>query len=828
MQPTGYRDSIFQPPGRSGFFTRAVFYAYNRLMQRWLGTDPVRQLPRALLVFFVLGLVVVALISATPADPFLVFGDGGYERPSIIYARDGRGQNVPIAEFYRFSRRVIHLREKPFQGLASPAARAFIAMEDNQFERHFGVDVRGVLRAMVVNLLAGRIKEGASTITQQVARLRFLSRERSFVRKAREAVLAVLLELRSSKLEIMETYLNEVPLGHGTIGVEAAARFYFEKGSADLSWGEAAVLSALTTRPRDFSPLRNPRESRAKVRVVLRKLAENGIITLDEAAGQYASLETNFYQGLNRSPNDSAFRQRQNLHPYASEYVKMLLPREIRARLYTGGFRIYTTIRKEHQEAAERTFFPALRKLTLERKRPPFRQFQRFDDDFSTAYAMARRVFGLPEFRVKRSRAQRKFDRAFVQSLRDAGLLLNYFGGERRIGEALDHHLREGSGLSEEEQSVEGSLISLRPGTGEITAVVGGSGFSSKNQLLRFVMSRRHPGSSFKPLVYAAGIEYTANHAGEDGLQGLTAATVIDDSPQQFVNYDLSEYAPENYDHTYDGPIRLRQGLALSKNIVAVKVYDRLKAQRLNPLLENILSLEERQTGPRTLQAEATVALGTQEMTSLEMARAFAVFASAGKRVHPHVLLYIEDSGGRMLRDYRPEQAKKVADQVVRPGTAEIMTSLLQHAVSHGTGRGAYVSGKPTAGKTGTSNRYKDAWFVGFTPRLVTALHIGYDRARTLAPGGSGGGTAAPIWRRYMSAALAGEGAGSFSFPGSDVVRVPICALSGKKPGLRCTELVEEVFLPGTTPTQQCDEHLRPGERDVPGGLPGGDDVLKD
>ena len=828
MDPAAYRQSIFQPPARAGFFSRAFFYAYASAMPKILGPSEGRQLLRAAALSCGLLALTVLLVAGTLADPFLVFGDGGYERPSVIFAKRGNGKFTPIAEFYRHSRRVIDLSRKPFDGLQSKVARAFIAMEDNQFESHFGVDVRGVMRAMVVNLLAGRIKEGASTITQQVARLRFLSRERSFARKAREAVLAVLLELKQPKRDILETYLNEVPLGHGTIGVEAAARFYFEKGAHELTWGEAAVLAALTTRPRDFSPLRSPRESRLKVHVVFRKLVENGILSIREAEAESERLDRDFYLVLNRSPNDSSFRQRLNLHPYASEYVKALLPARIRDRLYTGGYQIFTTIRMEHQEAAERTFIPYLQTLTRQRRQPPFRQYRRFDRDFSTAYALARRLLGLPDFRVKRSRIQRRFDRAFNQEMRDAATLLNILGGDRRVAGGFEYRLQNEDEFTEEDQSVEGSLVSLRPHSGEITAVVGGSGFSSKNQLLRFAMSRRHPGSSFKPLIYAAGIEYTGTHIGEEGLEGLTAATVIDDSPDQFVNPDLSEYAPENYDLTYDGPIRLRQGLALSKNIVAVKVYHRMKAQRINPIAEKILALEERSRGPMKLHAEATVALGSQEMTSLEMARGFAVFASGGRSVHPHVLLYITDSGGRMLRDYRPEEAKHDRTQVVRPGTAEIMVSLLRNAVANGTGRGAYLSGYPTAGKTGTSNRFKDAWFVGFTPRLVTALHIGYDRARTLAPGGSGGGIAAPAWRRYMTAALNGEGAGHFEFPGSDVVAVPICAMSGRKPGPRCTQVMTEIFLPGTAPTVECAEHQRPGERDVPGLLPSGEDVLKD
>jgi penicillin-binding protein 1A len=213
------------------------------------------------------------------------------------------------------------------------------------FERFLeGVDPQGILRASMVNMMAGEVKEGASTITQQVARLRFLSNERTALRKIREAFLAVLLELRYRKKSILEMYLNEVPLGHGTLGVEAAADFYFGKSHKDLSWGESALLASLTTRPRDFSPLSNPNGSRRKVRIVLRKLVETGTISVEEAQNAWADLEEHFYAELNRSPNDTAFNRRMNDFPYVSEFVKKSIPEEFEDRLYSGGLQIQTTI----------------------------------------------------------------------------------------------------------------------------------------------------------------------------------------------------------------------------------------------------------------------------------------------------------------------------------------------------------------------------------------------------------------------------------------------------------------------------------------------------
>lgn len=812
---TEYQKSIFNPPLSSGYFSRILFYSFNRRLRKIFTGNDLRDLARSLALLALLVLFSLFLVSTNITD-LRVFFVQGYELPSRIYALDEEGHYRPVAEFYRFDRRLIKLPEGDHAGLNRRVSRAFIAVEDDRFEDHVGVDLQGILRASVVNALAGRIKEGASTITQQAARLRFLSNERSVARKMREAFLAFLMELKYSKTKILEIYLNEVPLGHGTIGVEAASRFYFEKSHKDLRWGEAAVLASLTTRPSAYSPLRNPENSRSKVRVVFRKLVESGILSVEEAEKEYLILEDEYYRNLNRSPNDTAFNRRLNLHPYVSEYVKVLLPRKFRRKLYTGGLRIYTTIREEHQHAAEEIFIPYLNRLTRERTLPPFRHFDAFDDEMGDLYRLSSLLLELPQFTGTMSRDERKFQRSFTHNIRDEIMVLNKLGGSEFIGDALDYHLQNSARAVDPDPSLEGSLVSLRPVSGEITAVVGGSGFTSKNQMLRFIQSRRQPGSSFKPILYSSGIEYTGENIGGDpDLQPLTAATVIDDTPQQFINRDLSEYSPENYSQSYEGPLRLRLALVRSKNVVAVRVYERMKWNRINPIAERLLFMNEKRRN-RTLKKEATVALGTHPMSPLEMARTYAVFASNGRSVYPHLLLYITDSSGRMLRDFRPALKEKKIEQIISPGTAQIITSMMQSAVTGGTGARARIPGREVAGKTGTTSRYRDAWFVGFTPQLVSAIHIGYDQGRSLGSGGTGGRLAASIWGRYMHEALKGEPPGRFHFAGSRAYRVEVCERSGKLPGPQCKDLISELFLPGTAPREICHDHGGPGGIDVP------------
>jgi len=809
-----YTRSVFQPPARSGFVTRAIFFAFGRFIRRLESSE--HKIAWILGILVGLPTLAVLLLCITPLDPILVFSNKGYERPSIIYGYDSEGKSVQIAEFYKFSRRVIDLSSD--EARRARVVRSFIATEDNNFYFHPGVDLQGILRAAVVNVLSGRIREGASTITQQVARLRFLTNERSMFRKIREAFLAVLLELRYRKRGILEMYLNEVPLGHGTLGVEAAADFYFDKSYNDLTWGESALLASLTTRPASFSPLTNPNESRKKVRIVLRKLVETGTISVKEAESSYKDLEDNFYATLNRSPNDTAFNRRMNLFPYVSEFVKNSLPDEFLDRLYSGGLQIQTTIIVDHQKAAEDSMNPWLAKLTEQRKRPPFRNFFAFDDEVGSFLPLLRDLFGKikvdgddmlfdpVEYRVNKARKLAEFERDFLPAMRLELSLLNLTSGDENIGNAIERNMGETN--LEEDQRVEGSLISIRPDTGAITAVIGGSGFSSQNQQLRFLTARRQPGSSFKPIVYASGIENTGLNP--NGEKPLTAATIIDDSPVQFVSADLSEYSPENYTESYEGPIRLRKALQLSKNMVAIRVYERLGSARINPIAEKILGFDFAKP-VRHLPKEATVALGTVEMTPMEMARAYAVFASGGYEVKPYLIETIKNSEGKVLYEGGEEKGRRVLSE----GTCQIITSMMQDVIRKGTGTAAALSGREAAGKTGTTNRNTDAWFIGFTPQLVTAVQIGYDSTRTLGAAGTGGSIAAPVWGQYMNRALAKEPAKRFEFPESSARIVEICDETGMLPSSSCSQTLAEYFLPGTEPKTEGKE-FREGESDHP------------
>lgn len=798
-----YQQSILNPPDGASLFSRVVFHFLARVEHSLFFKKNDRAGFRRALTFVILaGILCVGLISFSPADPVMVFNDAGYDEPSVLYGLNSDGEPVPISRFYRQNREVIELTEEE---LKLPVAQAFMATEDGRFLDHFGVDLVGISRAFVVNILAGRIKEGASTITQQVARLRFLTRQRSFVRKAREAVLSLFLEARYPKVAILNLYFNEVPLGHGTNGVEAAAKFYHGKTARELNWGEAAVLAALTTRPRDFSPLKYPTESRQKVRIVFKRLIETGRLTVSEAEKQYADLVENYYKKLNRYPDESTFGTRLNEHPYASEYVKSVISARLRSRLYDHGYKIYSTINVEHQQSAEKHMTAWLEDLNSRQRRAPFTDLEVFDSYGDTALIL-RDLFSLPGYAVQKTATERDFDLEFRRALRREFLLLNYTAGDRLVGTALDHQIYEDSNRrNREEPNIQGSLISIRPNDGAITAVVGGSGFTSNNQLLRFKSSKRQPGSSFKPLVYAAGIDYTGRNTNTE--KPFTAATVLDDSPVHYVAADLSEYSPENYAGGFEGAIRLRKALTFSKNAWAVRAFQYLGSNRVLPTVEKLLN-----KNPGTLPAEATVALGTYEVTSMEMAAAYSVFASKGKYYEPYVLLKIEDREGNVIYERKAEDGK----QVLLPETAAIMTSLLRDVIKEGTGTAAKVYGRSAAGKTGTTDRYTNAWFAGYTPQLVAAVHIGYDFNKSLGPGGAGGSYAAPLWGRFMNQALRSEKVLDFEVTESNIRTIQVCERSGMRPVGSCPETINEMFIAGTEPKSTCDIHS--GERSAGSG----------
>jgi penicillin-binding protein 1A len=757
-------------------------------------------------VIFSVSLIVTLLVEK--GDLSMIETALDYERPSTVYGLAPDSNYEPIAEFYKFSRIPISLATLQEKVATSPGSTlkvvdAFLSTEDSGFYSHKGVDVRGIFRATAVNIVAGKIKEGASTITQQVARLKFLSNTRSYARKAREAWLAILMERKFDKQIILETYLNEIPLGHGTLGAAAASKFYFRKTLEELSWGEAALLASLTTRPKDFSPLVNPILSSKKVRVVFMKLIEAGKLSVKEAEEEYRKF-TSYYKKLNRSPNDSAFSDRLNRFPYFTEYIRRQLEadKSLQKDIYTGGYKIYTTLNIHHQKAAESYMFPALANQT---KASVFGKIQNpdiFDARYGNSFDIISLVNDLPEFKVKVQRGEKQFLSTYHFSMRDHFTALNNIMGSSAIGEAIDEDFLRGD-TEDHSMQVEGALISMRPNTGHITAIIGGSGFRSDNQQIRAIQALRQPGSSFKPLVYAAAIDYSGRNPSKNPDENVTASSLFLDSPMSYLSADGDEWNPVNYSESYGGFMRLRSAVETSRNMVALRVLDQTGLSKLYPTIVDLLP-----TG-RDIPRNISIALGTYEVTPLELTRAYSVFVSGGKEVHPISILYITDTKDKMVIDYREVHEKLVRKQIISKEASYIITSLLRSVVLRGTGKAVinYGLNRKAAGKTGTTNNFRDAWFVGFTPELVTGVWLGYDLGTlSLGKGMAGGVIAAPLWGKYMAKALENEPKAKYNFGSLRLVKKPTCTQSGKLKGSLCRKTYLEYFIQGTEPGI-CDFH---------------------
>ena len=604
-------------------------------------------------------------------------------RPSAvtrIYSADG----LLLAELFQENRDPVALSEIPADLLS-----ALLTTEDRNFYHHSGVDPRGVLRAATRNIRAGAFVEGASTISQQIAKTLFLTPKKNLVRKFREAILAFQLERRFTKDEILTLYLNQIYLGSGAYGVAAAAKRYFDKPVADLDLAECALIAGLPKAPSRYSPLLNPDLALARRNLVLRQMRDTGAISAERYHLALASpLQTS-----------AGSRRETPVAPYFIETVKAELEAAVGpTRLYREGLRVVTTLSSRLQTAAE----SALRK-------------------------------GLEPFNQSQSPADGR-------------------------------------------SPVEGALICLDIHTGGILALVGGADFSS-GPFNRASVARRQPGSAFKPLLFAYAIE-----------QGFTQASPLLDAPVVFRGADRGrDWAPANFSPDFDGEIPLRKVLALSKNIPAVRLMEKVGPQAVARFAHR-LGIES------PLQPNLSLALGTSEVTLAELTAAYAVFARQGNHIRPFGLAEVQDRAGRVIWRAKPQKSAAMSRE-----DAAITTDLLSAVIREGTGRNAGVPGHPLAGKTGTTDEYRDALFVGFSPEIAAGVWVGRDDRRPIGPGATGARSALPIWTDFMRAALTGRPAASFDVPPT-LTRVLMDPASGRSAGPPPSPAVEALFKKGTAP----------------------------
>jgi len=690
-----------------------------------------------------LGACMVALVVALawPQLPALdVLTDYQPKIPLRVYTAEG----ALIGEFGEERRSLIAIREVPEQ-----LRQAILAAEDERFYQHTGIDYLGVARAAYANLTQGGRRQGASTITMQVARNFFLSSEKTLTRKLYEALLAFKIEAGLEKDQILELYVNQIYLGQRAYGFAAASRIYFGKALDRISLAEAAVLAGLPKAPSAYNPVANPQRSRQRQHYVLRRMKELGHI----GEAQYAEA-LNAPLQVRRAVDDFS-----GMHAeYLAEMVRQAVYEQYPEEAYVKGFRVYTTVRKADQAAA----YEALRRGLLDYdRRQGYRGPEGFaalkdgatEEDYDEALAEHGDVDDLKAALVLAGSAKE------VRAALRSGEVVAITGdGLRFAARALEEksapqrRIRRGAiiRLQRDEKKnwqiaqlpeSEAAFVSLDPADGAIRALVGGFDFQ-RNKFNHVTQAWRQPGSSFKPFIYSASLE-----------KGYTPATVVPDEPV-VVEAEVTgsqRWEPKNYDGKFEGPMRLRTALAKSKNMVSIRILQDISPKYAQDYLQRF------GFGADKHPPYLTLALGAGAVTPLQMARAYAVFANGGYLVQPYFIQKIVDDRGNPLGAAQPSRAGDEALRVIDARNAFIMDSMMRDVMHYGTGASAAKLGRrDLAGKTGTTNDFFDAWFCGYQPGLVGVSWVGFDQPRTLGKNQTGGRISLPIWIEYMDKVLKG------------------------------------------------------------------------
>lgn len=739
----------------------------------------------------------IGIASVANIEDLEAIGDQRSALPSQILDRDGR----LITEFFSDENREL----VAVDDLPRHLIYALITREDQTFFEHRGFSFRGTARA-AWNVITARYFSGGSTLTQQLAGHLYSDRsDISIRRKLIELWWALQLERHLTKYEILEQYLNRMWFGHGNYGVEAASQFYFGHSATELSVAESAMLVIQLANPALYSPIRRPNEARTVQRLILDQMVELGYATQEEVDVSFEIYWSNY--DFTRSNTSTAFFEREDRAPYFSEYVRFQLENRYllgSLDINKDGFVVHTTLDLDHQEAADRYVRNGIvRANSIYQQNTATRV--NFGDDLVPVIDLISLTFNVPDLRVGDAKQRQRARQIYQDEINPVLDIVNLMFAPDAL-DGVRHATRISYSRTAEESlrtTVEGALITLENDTGHILAMVGGREFEARNQFNRAVDAAITPGSAFKPLYYIAGID--------DGV--ITPATMIYDSPVVFWNADGTPYAPENYRGEWVGPVLVRYALARSMNVPSLKVLDRVGFDSALDTAGALLGIPESDWERRNLVRMYPVGLGIVQTSPLEMARAYATIANQGRAVTPIAIRYIEDRSGRVILEpeaelRREQQRAGGAPQLVSPQAAYVMTDILQTTVQSGTLRYAQnVAGgftQPTAGKTGTTQNWADAWTLGYTPYYTTAVWFGFDRGGTnsLGVNQTGAVTAGPVWAQYMRDIHEGLPRREFVRP-DGIVETVVSTRSGLLPPADYQgQTVREVFVSGTQPTQ--------------------------
>ena len=719
-----------------------------------------------------------------------------YNPPIITEVFSDEGE--VIGRFWEEKRIVVPLDQVP-----EHLIKAFIAAEDARFFKHEGVDILSIARALIKNLMAGKIEQGGSTITQQVTRSLLLKNlKKTYKRKAREALLSLQIEKSFSKERILFLYLNQMYLGHGAYGIEAAARTYFNKRATELNLSESALLAGLPQAPSRYSPVTHFERAKARQRYVLERMREEGYIAeSQETEALNAELQI-------KETEDTSFAKA----PYFAEHVRRYLEKKYgRDLLYRGGLKVYTTLNLEMQRAAQAALNKGLKEL-----------------DKREGYRGPLRHLSSEEMEAFREESAKKLEQeipavdsmleGLVEKVNDQkGEVVISYGGKRgllplsemkwarapnpdvpyyatslklpskviKTGDVVLVRIKQKGSppfdwiLSlEQGPEIQGALLNMEAHSGRVRVMVGGRDFAI-SQFNRAIQSRRQPGSAFKPVIYAAALD-----------RGMNPASVIIDAPYiSKGSPDEEIWRPKNYKKKFFGPTLFRTALIMSRNVITVKILRKIGVYHAIQYAERVGIESE-------LSPDLSLALGSSGLSLFEITRAYLVFDNGGSLAEPFFINRIVDRSGQIIEENQPSLSEAISKE-----TAHVMTDLLRAVIQEGTGWRIKALKRPAAGKTGTTNELRDAWFIGFTPSLVTGAWVGYDDRRPMGKGETGSRAASPIWLYFMSQVLKDQPVEDFAIP-EGVVFAKIDAKTGLLASPYSDKTVFQAFKEGTEPKE--------------------------
>ncbi|MFC1851816.1 penicillin-binding protein 1A [candidate division CSSED10-310 bacterium] len=706
------------------------------------------------------------------------------KKPSIIttiYADSGE----VIGEFF-IERRILITESQ----ISTYIRRAIIAIEDETFYRHWGVDFSGIFRAFVENIRARRIVQGGSTITQQLAKVLFLSPEKKLIRKIKEALLALQIEHHYTKDEILTLYLNQIYFGEGAYGIEAAALTYFNKSAHALTLAEAALLCGLPKAPTNYSPFKNPERALSRRNLVLDRM-----LNLEGKANTITSEQI---EAAKKEPLKTvAAHHEKDVAAYFVEEIRRYLDQHYGTKvLYSEGLKVYTTLNLELQKKADAAVRKGIEDLD---KRQGYRAFHT-EEEQEKQFQRIRELEG-ESFVIQKGRVTKVAARSAVIMVdgaecaldkSDVSIIARYKPLPRiiKVGDlvlvkpaAVEDNSKSQKVTLYQEPAAEGALICLEVGTGNVKALVGGYNFN-RSEFNRATQALRQVGSAFKPFVYLAAID-----------NGYNPVTIIMDEPVTYTDPQThKKYSPQNHSRKFLGPITLTTALAKSINVAAVKLLDQIGIQ-------TVIDYARKMGVTSVLNPYISLALGSSEVTLAEIANAYAIFPNGGVWKDMIMIRSITDREGRLL-----EQKVPRVREVVSADVAYLLNNMLEATVHRGTCWRAKHLNRAVACKTGTTDDCTDAWFVGFSPELVTGIWVGFDQKKSLGAYETGSRAAGPIWVDFMETALKPFPDSSFQIPAA-VILIDIDPETGLRSTAQCPKSEVGAFIRGMEPTEYCWKH---------------------